>query len=152
MKRATLAVLIVTAALVAIPVTSAHAVAPGGNLCDLGTRTVATPGGDLIIGTAGDDTLNGGAGDDMILGCGGNDTIYGGDGNDELIGGPGNDTLYGGRGDDIFEAGDYNTYDTYLNPGMAIPCCGEANSVSLSFTVQPEQIRSIQVRLDISDA
>src|SRR5205823_7470227 len=120
-------------------------------LCDLGARTLATPGADLIVGTPGDDTLSGGAGDDMILGCGGNDTIYGGDGNDELIGGPGNDALYGGRGDDIFEAGDFNTYDTYLTPGMEIPCCGTANSVSLNFTVQPQQIRSIQGRLDTSD-
>jgi Ca2+-binding RTX toxin-like protein len=154
MTRVAFAIFLLSAAFVALPATTAtpaQAVTSGGNLCDLGPRTVSTDGGDLIVGTAGDDTLYGGAGDDMILGCGGNDTIYGGDGNDELIGGPGNDVLYGGKGDDIFEAGDFKTYDTYLNPGTVIPCCGTTNSVSLSFTVQPDEIRSIQVRLDIAD-
>lgn len=140
----------VTAAL-AVPATRAVAVAPGSSLCDLGPRTVETTGADLLVGTPGDDTIVGGAGDDTILGCGGNDTISGGRGNDLLIGGAGDDLLIGGKGDDIFDA-EYRTYDEYFSPGLAIPCCGSTNSLSIPISIPPEEIRNIHVRLDIEHA
>ncbi|MEA2580009.1 MAG: hypothetical protein QOE83_901 [Actinomycetota bacterium] len=129
----------------------AGAVDPGGNLCDLGPRTVQTAGADLLIGTPGDDTITAGAGDDTLLGCGGNDSLSGGTGNDLLIGGAGDDMLIGGPGDDIFD-GEYHTYDRYFSPGLDIPCCGTAAALSIPITVTPEEIRNIHVRLDIEHA
>ena len=135
----------------ALPVTRAMAADPATDLCDLGPRTTATDGADLLVGTSGDDVLAGGAGDDTILGCGGNDTISGGDGNDLLIGGPGDDALDGGRGDDMFDAA-FHTYAHTYDPGLAIPCCGADQALSVQIVVQPEEIRSIRVRLDIEHA
>jgi Ca2+-binding RTX toxin-like protein len=135
----------------ALPSTRAIAADAATDLCDLGPRTVATAGGDLLVGTPGDDVLSGGAGDDTILGCGGNDTIAGGDGNDLLIGGPGDDALNGGRGDDMFDAA-FHAYAHMYAPAVPIPCCGVGSSLSVEITVQPEEIRSIRVRLDIEHA
>lgn len=149
-RRAAFAVIVLAVAFVGGP-TKAVAADPPTDLCDLGPRTVATDGADLLVGTAGDDVLGGGAGDDTIVGCGGNDTIRGGDGNDVLIGDAGDDSIEGGRGDDIFDGG-YHTYARSFDPGLAIPCCGSANSVSVDITVQPEEIRSIHVRLDVEHA
>jgi len=101
----------------ALPASPAAADAPT-DLCDLGPRTVATTGADLLVGTPGDDVLSGGAGDDTVLGCGGTDTIAGGDGNDLLIGGPGDDRLNGGRGDDMFDAA-FHTYANTYDPALA---------------------------------
>lgn len=148
MKRLLISVAIVTASL-AVPGPQASAVAAGSSLCDLGPRTVQTPGADLLIGTAGDDTINAGKGDDTILGCGGNDTINGGPGNDIIIGGPGNDTLNGGNGNDIFDD-DYRTYDQYFAPALAIPCCAKTGkSLEIPITIPAEEIRNVHVRLDI---
>ena len=134
----------------ALPAMPAVADAPT-DLCALGPRTVATTGADLLVGTSGDDVLTGGVGDDTILGCGGNDTIVGGDGNDLLIGGPGDDALNGGRGDDMFDA-DVHTYARTYDPALPIPCCGAGRALSVEIAVQPEEIRSIRVRLDIEHA
>jgi Ca2+-binding RTX toxin-like protein len=134
----------------ALPAMPATADAPT-DLCDLGSRTAATTGADLLVGTSGDDVLAGGAGDDTILGCGGNDAIAGGTGNDLLIGGPGDDTVNGGRGDDMFDAA-FHTYANIYDPALAIPCCGTDHALSVEITVQPEEIRSIRVRLDIEHA
>jgi hypothetical protein len=143
-----IAVAVVTASL-AVPATQASAVSSGSNLCDLGPRTVQTPGADLLIGTSGDDTITAGAGDDTILGCGGNDTLSGGPGNDIIIGGPGDDVLNGGPGDDIFD-GEYRTYDQYFSPALAIPCCAKTGqSLEIPITIPDEQIRNVHVRLDI---
>ncbi len=145
--------LVIVATLVwamALPAAPATADAPT-DLCDLGPRTVVTTGADLLVGTSGDDVLAGRAGDDTILGCGGNDAIAGGDGNDLLIGGPGDDTLNGGRGDDIFDAA-FHTYAHTYDPALAIPCCGADHALSVEIAVQPEEIRSIHVRLDIEHA
>jgi len=130
---------------------TAVAVEAGGDLCTLGPRGTGTAASELIIGTPGDDALTGAGGDDLILGCGGNDTLTGGPGDDRLVGGPGNDSLSGGAGSDIFSGG-FRTYDRYFEPPLAIPCCGAANSVSITFDVDPQEIRSIQVRLDIEHA
>jgi RTX calcium-binding nonapeptide repeat (4 copies) len=154
MQRTLFRLFVVGTALVsaiAVPSVPAAAVASGSTLCDLGPRAAHTEGADLLIGTPGDDSLFGGGGDDTIFGCGGNDSLTGGTGNDLLIGGQGNDAIEGGRGDDIFDA-EYHTYDEYFNPGLAIPCCGSANSLSIPITVQPEEIRTIHVRLDIEHA
>jgi Ca2+-binding RTX toxin-like protein len=142
--------LLATATLL-VPTSPAAAVEAGGDLCALGSRIVQTAGADLLIGTSGHDAIVAGAGDDTILGCGGNDTLSGGDGNDLLIGGDGNDVLRGGRGDDIFD-GSFDTFDRYFDPGLAIPCCGSTNALSIPITVTPEEIRTIHVRLDIEHA
>ncbi len=134
-----------------LPPTRAIAAEPATDLCDLGPRMTATVGGDLLVGTPGDDVLAGGAGDDTILGCGGNDTIEGGRGSDLLIGGDGDDKLVGGGGDDIFDAA-FHTWARTFEPGLPIPCCGAGHSVSVAITVQPEEIRSLQVRLDVEHA
>ena len=149
MNRRILIVATLLSAMV-LPALSATAVAPT-DLCDLGPRTVATTGADLLVGTSGDDVLAGRAGDDTILGCGGNDTIAGGDGNDLLIGGPGDDSLNGGRGDDMFDAA-FHTYANTYDPALAIPRRGTDLALSVEITVQPEEIRSIRVRLDIEHA
>jgi Ca2+-binding RTX toxin-like protein len=119
------------------------------DMCALGPRTLSTSGADLIIGTPGRDTLSGGGGDDEIYGCGGNDTIYGGDGSDWIEGGGGNDYVDGGPGDDIFDSGHYRTYAQYFKPGIPL-LQGNANTVNISFTVDPMQIRTFQVRFDVS--
>jgi Ca2+-binding RTX toxin-like protein len=140
-----------TAATLAAPLPQASAVDPGADLCSLGPRNVETAGADLLIGTDEDDTIVAGGGDDTILGCGGNDTLVGGDGNDLLVGGDGNDVLRGGRGDDIFD-GTFDTFDRYFDPGLPIPCCGSSNALPIPITIQPEEIRTIHVRLDIEHA
>ena len=150
MDRRVVAIATLVCALV-LPSVRAAAADPATDLCDLGPRTAATSGGDLLVGTAGDDQLAGGAGDDTILGCGGNDTILGGAGNDLLIGGLGDDALNGGKGDDIFDAV-LHTYARTFDPALAIPCCGTDHSVSVEITVSPEEIRSLRVRLDIEHA
>ncbi len=148
MRRLLIGVAIVTASL-AVPVSQASAVSAGSNLCDLGPRTVQTPGADLLIGTLGDDTITAGAGDDTILGCGGNDTLSGGPGNDIIIGGPGDDVLNGGPGDDIFD-GEYRTYDQSFSPALPIPCCAKTGqSLEIPITIPGEEIRNVHVRLDI---
>ena len=141
MDRRVVAIATLVCALV-LPSVRAAAADPATDLCDLGPRTAATSGGDLLVGTAGDDT---------ILGCGGNDTILGRAGNDLLIGGPGDDALNGGKGDDIFDAV-FHTYARTFDPALAIPCCGTDHSVSVEITVSPEEIRSLRVRLDIEHA
>jgi hemolysin type calcium-binding protein len=150
MRRLLVCLLVAFAAL-AVPTSGASAVAPGGDLCSLGPRTLQTSGADLLIGTAGDDTIIAGAGDDTILGCGGNDTLSGGDGNDLIIGGEGDDALLGGRGDDMFE-GAFDTFDAYFDPARPIPCCGSSNALSIPLTISSEEIRTIHVRLDIEHA
>lgn len=136
--------------LVAIP-TPARAVAPGGNLCDLGPRSTVTAGADLIIGTAGNDVLRGGDGDDTILGCGGNDTLDGQSGTDLLIGGEGDDTVDGAAGDDLFYAGEFRTWDRYFDPPIPL-LQGKPNTVSIDVTVDPMEMRTFIVRLDIVHA
>src|SRR4029077_11104342 len=37
-------------------------------------------------------------------------------------------------------------------PALAIPCCGTDRALSVEITSQPEEIRSIRVRLDIEHA
>lgn len=128
----------------------AQALPAGGNLCSLGPRSTVTTGADLVIGTGGDDAdLQGGSGDDTILGCGGNDVIDGGSGNDLLIGGLGDDSVTGGSGDDMFDSGEYRTWDTTFTPGLPLGQ-GTANMREIVFTVDPMEIRTINVRLDIS--
>jgi hemolysin type calcium-binding protein len=149
MRRGFVGTLLVVATL-AVP-RPAGAVASGANLCSLGTRSTVTVHADLVIGTTGDDVLQGGAGDDTILGCGGNDTLLGGGGNDLLIGGPGNDLVKGGAGDDMSYSGEYRTWDRYFPSGLPL-LQGSANMQAITFTVDPMEIRTVNVRLDIEHA
>jgi Ca2+-binding RTX toxin-like protein len=89
-KHALLPLLVLLAALAAVPTASA---APS---CAEGPQTV----GDTILGTPCDDTIRAPRNVTTVNGEGGNDTLYGQRGNDRLNGGEGNDHLYGGIGDD----------------------------------------------------
>jgi RTX calcium-binding nonapeptide repeat (4 copies) len=69
------------------------------------SRTVGTPGDDVIAGTPGNDVVATGGGDDLLCGRGGVDKLESGDGDDEVSGGSGNDRLAAGPGADRLRGG-----------------------------------------------
>jgi len=100
--RVALVALLVSATLIALPVSSFA----GSLTCDGKLVTLAgTDGNDTLVGSEGRDVIHGRGGNDIIRGLGGNDTICGGDGDDQLYGGKRADRIFGGGGADFISGG-----------------------------------------------